>query len=602
MLRALFIAMSDAPYRWIESASWELPFFGLPARIPWPNAVPSEVASHDPFEIEHLLDAVDLMGADPGEPWASFRAAARVLDDLAEALEDSEVGRATELLEEFERLHPGTAFALYHRGMVARLEGREDDAIRHYRAAAEKTPKVPPIWNNIGVLLAMRGDRDAAIEAFRRVLEVTPRDRTALEALAQLRVLVKLQRDPKDPNSIVFVDLPTFQKMAVDQMNQAANNPDEMLTRGEQLLRDGLIPELGLKALERSVQLRPDHPRSLLALTAAQRLGGQFDAARQTITRYTELFPQDAQGFFHLAQVCNAAGDAPAELAALEKVLDLDPNVQPAIGVRFQLSPTEHDPAKEEALTRFGEERKSWMAFVLASDLARRRGDARGALKWAERAYAINPDSEEVVLHYTAVIGDARDFAKLASVIKPRLESGKFSKRVDWNYAQVLHQLGLVKDAIAVLRKAASAPDAPDALKEQGALVIDAWSGLVTGCGVPLEIHQAGFLVRPVLVALADGDGGVVLNAGAQLPAEASFPWRANGTEARVSLQQGQGESSLEPRALGAFAIRDIQPGADGSPTIECLVAALPDGALQFRALQDGRKLPVGWAPPGGAR
>src|SRR5260221_13469184 len=131
--------MSDVPYRWIESPSWELPFFGLPSRIPWPADVPEEVANRDPFELEHMLDAIDKMGDAPGEPWASFRDAAEVLDDLADALEDTEAARATELIEKFDQLHPGTAFALYHLGMVARLEGREDDAVRHFREAATKT-------------------------------------------------------------------------------------------------------------------------------------------------------------------------------------------------------------------------------------------------------------------------------------------------------------------------------------------------------------------------------------------------------------------------------------------------------------------------------
>jgi tetratricopeptide (TPR) repeat protein len=592
-------AMTAAPFRWIESTSWELPFFGLPTRIPWPENVAPELANSDPFEIEHLLDAIDAMGPDAGDPWVNFRLAANVLDELAESLEDNEVVRGKELLDEFERLHPGTAFALYHQGMVARLEGREEDALGFYRAAAEKMPKVAPIWNNIGILLAMRGERDSAVEAFKKVLEIAPGDRTALEGLAQLRVVVKLMRDPKDPASATFVDIPTFGNMIAQQLQQVANDPDQLLGRGEQLLREGLVPQLGLQAIQRALQLRPDHPRTLMAMAAAWRLAGQFDQARQTIARYTELFPQDAQGYFHLAQVCNAAGDSDAERAALDKVIELDPNFQPALGIRFQLSPTEHDPAKEQALGQFGEERKSWMAFVMASELARRRGDAKSAVKWAERAYEINPDAEDVILHYTAAIGDTRDFAKLASIIKPKLESGKYSKRVDWNYAQVLQQLGLVKDAIGVLRKAAAAPDTPEGFKEQVALVTDAWTNMVTGCGVPLEIHQSGFLVRPVIVALAGGDGGVVLNAGAQLPASGSFPWRANGAEARVALQQGQTGSSLEPRMLGAFFIREIQPVADGPTTVECHVTAQPDGAIHFRATQGNRKLPVGWTPAG---
>jgi tetratricopeptide (TPR) repeat protein len=593
--------MTEAPYRWLESTSWELPFFGLPTRIPWPAEVEAEVANRDPFEIEHLLQAIDAMGAEAGDPWTSFRLASNVLEDLAEALEDNEIVRGKELLAEFERLHPGTGFALYHQGMVARLEGREDDAIRFYREAAEKAPKVAPIWNNIGILLAMRGEREPAIEAFRRVLEITPGDRTALEGLAQLRVLVKLLRDPKDPASAVFVDLPTFRKMVVDQLQPVANDPDQLLARGEQLLRDGLAPEVGVQAIQRALQLRPEHPRTLLAMAAAWRSAGQHDQAKQTVARYNQLYPQDAEGFFHAAQIANAAGDSAGERAALEKVLELDPNAQQALGIWFQLSPTEHDPKKEQELSQFGTERKSWMAFVMAGELARRRGDARSAVRAAEQAYEIAPESEEVILHYTASIGDARDFATLARVIKPKVESGKYSKRVDWNYAQVLHQVGLTKDAIAVLRKAL-AGEVPESFKENVLMTIDAWSGLVSGSGLPVEVHQSGFLVRPVLLALADGEGGVVLNAGAPLPAEASFPWRASGGEARVAFQQGQTGSSPEPRALGLFIVREIQADANGSGTIECHVTALRDGALHFRAVQNGRKLKVGWTPAGAGR
>lgn len=599
MLRALFLPMSAAPFRWIESTSWELPFFGLPARIPWPENVAPEVASSDPFEVEHLLDAIDSMGPDAGDPWVNFRVAANVLEELAETLEDNEPVRARELLEEFERLHPGTAFSLYHQGMVARLEGREEDALNLYRAAAEKAPRIAPIWNNIGILLAMRQERDGAIKAFRKVLEITPGDRTALAGLAQLRVLVKLMRDPKDEETATYVDVPTFGNLVAQQLQQAVNDPDQLLARGEQLLRDGLVPQLGLQAIQRAAQLRPDHQQTLIALANAWRQAGQPDEARKVIQRFTELQPDNAHGFFQLAQACNAEGDAAAERAALDRVLELDPNVQPAIGIRFQLSATEHDPKKEEQLAQFGDERKSWMAFVLASELARRRGDAPAAIKWAERAMGIAPDSEDAVLHYTAAIGDAKDFARLANVIKPKLESGKFSKRLDWNYAQVLHQLGLVKDAIAVLRKAAAAADVPDGFKAQAATMIDAWSGLLSGCGVQLEVHDSGFLVRPVLVALADGDGGVVIAAGARLPETGVFPWRATGAETRVSLQQGQSGGGLEARGLGAFLIRGVQEIANGPTTVDCHVTALPDGAIHFRATQGNRKLQVGWTPAG---
>ena len=205
---------------------------------------------------------------------------------MAEAIEDSDILHVSQLLDGFDKEHPGTAFALFHRGNLARLEGREDDAIKLFREAIERAPKSAPVWNNLGVLLAMRGERDQAVAAFHKTLEAMPQDRTALEGLTQLRALVKLLRDPKDQNSAMYVDLPTFEKMAGGQIQQIGNDPDQLLNYGEQLLRDGLAPEVGFQALQRAHALRPDHRHTVFAITAAHRLRKETDQARAVITAY----------------------------------------------------------------------------------------------------------------------------------------------------------------------------------------------------------------------------------------------------------------------------------------------------------------------------
>ena len=586
---------SSDPFRWVESTSWELDFFGLPHLIPWPEAVDPAIANQDPFEIEHLLTAIESMGSALQEPWASFAKAAQYLDPLAEAIEDSEPTEATQALDQFEAIHPGTAFALFHRGTVARLEGREEDAIRLFIEATAKTPKIGAIWNNLGVMYTMRGQGQEALDAFQKTLECTPNDRTALEGLAQLRAVVKLLRDPNDPESVAFVDRPTFAKMVIQQLQQVGDDPDSLLSQGEHLLQQGFAPELGLQALQRAHALRPTDRRTIFALTAAHRMAGQLDQALALISAYTEQVPTDAESFFQLAQLCNATGDSTRESAALNALLDLDPNAQAPLAIRFGIAQDEHDPIKEQALVKFGEERGSWMALILASNIARKRGDTSFAVKWAAQAHAIAPDSEDVLLHYTAALGEAKGFEKLVSVIKPQVESGRFSKRVDWNYAQVLQQMGLATDAVGVLRRA-MAGEAPDDFKASCSLMIDAWSGLLAGSGIPLEVHKSGFLQRPVVLVLDDGDGGYVLKAGVRLPPECNFPWRVTGADVPVSIQQGQSGGGAEPRPLGTFVVRGVQPV---TKTIDCHLVGLPDGALHFRASQAGRRLQVAWTPAG---
>lgn len=584
--------MSDT-IRWIESSSWELPFFGLPQRIPWPADIDAAEANREPFEVDHLLRAIELLGEAAEEPWKSFYAASDHFADLIQAMEENEIGSAITALDEIDRLLPDTSFSLFHRAYIARREGGDQDAIELYREAAEKTPQVAAIWNNLGTLLGMRGERDEAIAAYRKALEYKPNDTTALEGLTSLRELVKLKSaDPRQPDAVRYVDLPTFRQLALQQID-ALTDPEQLFTYGDQLLRDGSAVEAAVRAFERACELKPGQPKSMHALAAAYRINNQIDRARETMTRYTQLFPQDPNGFLHLAQICDAATDTAGEQAALDQVLAIDVNLQPAIAARFHLRPGEHDPKKEEELANFGAEKQSWMAYILAATLARERGDHAAALRQVEKAYALNPAAEEVLLHYATSLAEVKELGKLASIIRPAVESGQYSKRLDWHYAHVLRQLNLTRDALEVLRKAVSAPNVSDEFKRMVATTVDAWNGLLTGCGARLEVLAAGFLQRPILIALPDGDdGGVILNAGVQLPAEGKFTWRSAGQRTFVSLQQGESDGVRAPLKLGAFRIR----AEEGSP-IECQIVALPDGMLHFRALQNGRKLEVGWAP-----
>src|SRR5262249_19691377 len=145
----------------------------------------------------------------------------------------------------------------------------------------------------------------------------------------------------------------TYRKHMVNVLNGIGNDAEKLLAQGEQLLGDGMIPELGFQAVQRAAQIRPDDQRAIMSLAIAWNMGGNKEKARETLLRYTELFPEDPRGYFTLAQIHSELNDEEAELAALEKVLELDPNARPAIAVYFDLSPTEHDPEKEQAVIEF---------------------------------------------------------------------------------------------------------------------------------------------------------------------------------------------------------------------------------------------------------
>src|SRR5262249_19208442 len=147
-----------------------------------------------------------------------------------------------------------------------------------------------------------------------------------------------------------------------------------------------------------------------------------------------------AWGFFNLAQTCNAAGEPEAERAALQKTLEVDPNLQQAIGIYFELK-GEPNPEKEQQIANFADERQAWMPLLLASSMARDRGDIPPAVAYCKRAFERNPKAEEVLLQYCAMLGDAQDAASLELNIQPAVSTGRYSKRLDWNYAQSLRQV-----------------------------------------------------------------------------------------------------------------------------------------------------------------
>ena len=587
-------------YNWIESTAWQLQFFGLPNRIPWPADAQQPNAEKGDFDMPSLVRGVEsCVSSEPAiiGPWRGFLAASEHFQEMTEALEDQEYARASELITAIDQAHPGSPYGLFHQAYVHRQSGNDQEAVRLYAEASQKAPGVPFIWNNLGAMLAENGERDKAVQAFTNAVNINQGDAVALESLVQLKAAVKLLRDQKDPNSAVFVPIDQFREMATGQIDQLAANIDQLIAFGEGMLRDGIIPDVGVKALEKADSLRANDPRILAALGAGYRLSGAFDKAKETFEKFTKTRPNDAWGFFNIAQTCNAAGDKAGERAALEETLKLDPNIQAALGIYFDLQ-NDHGPEKEKTLVEFADKRGAWMPLLLASSVARQRGDIPAAVAYAAKAFERNPNSEEILLQYSAMLGDAGDAATLDLVIQPAVSGGRFSKRLDWNYAQSLKQVGKTQQAIEALRRA-QLGEAPDDFKSAAGTAIEFWTGLRAQSGEMLEVHRSGQLLRPVLLSLEDGEGGVLIHPRAALPAQHKFAWRAKengGTEARVRLQQGQAGLGSTPKPLGVFVVKNVAPSADGPANIDCRVEATPDGRLLFSAGQDGRMLPVEWA------
>jgi len=589
----------STPYVWVESTSWELPFFGLPSRIPWPADADPNLANGENFDHPTLLRAIELMGPDAGSPWTEFLQASEHFDGVAEVLEDHEFPEASTLLDEIEAVLPGTPFVAFHRGVVARHDGRFEEAIAHFETAAQKVPQIGMIWLQLGSLLAQEGQREKAVAALNQAVRANPQDRTAFEILSSLKAAVKVLRDPKDPNSAVYLNLGQYAQLCAQQLNEIKDQPAALIDFAEFQLRNEFASDLAVKALERARELQPNDPRTLAALSNAYRITNQHAEAKAVAQGLAEQFPNEPQAWMNLAQILHAAGEPEGEKVALGKVLEIDPEAQPPLAILFGLNEGPSVEA-ETKLSEHGEKTNTATAFLLASSSARDRREPALAAEYAAKAFQIAPEREDVILHYCATLGDAKDAVSLFRDIEPAIETGKFSKRLDWNFAHALKQMGRVNEAVNVLVQAGSGENVPEDFQHAAVSTIDLWSGRLAQSDLALTVSKAGTISRPVVLSIDGEDGAVVLNAGQAVPAETRFPWKirldAEG-ETRITLQQGQRGGTQEPNPLGAFAVK-VPPVTGGAHTLQCLLGTGPDARLLFKAVQGNKELPVRWVAP----
>src|SRR6185369_1804594 len=143
-------------FTWIETPAWQLTFFGLPNRVPWPEGAPVPDGKTVQFDLSSLINGLQAcVQQEPGVvgPWRGFLEAAKNFEPMTEALEDHEYARAAELLKEIDRHHEGSAYSLFHQAFVHRQSGNDQEAVQLYAKAAEKAPGIPFIWDNLGTML-----------------------------------------------------------------------------------------------------------------------------------------------------------------------------------------------------------------------------------------------------------------------------------------------------------------------------------------------------------------------------------------------------------------------------------------------------------------
>lgn len=238
------------------------------------------------------------------------------------------------------------------------------------------------------------GDDARAIRAWRQLLDIQPKDRDALDALARL---YEARGQWRDLTEILERQAPLY---AHDDPAKAA----EVILRRARLLEERLgAPVEAIDALE--ALLAEVDPGNLDAHKALRRLyeaRGDFDAAVRIAEREMYLSAGEAEKIargMEIGLLCrDQLGDATRALQAFERVLELAPDHDEALAAAAELYAQvgdwhRHVDALERRLPRVAAERDRRALYIrIAQAKAERLHDPEGAFAVLRTAHEELPD------------------------------------------------------------------------------------------------------------------------------------------------------------------------------------------------------------------
>lgn len=225
-----------------------------------------------------------------------------------------------------------------------------DGALKAIDVLEAKQPDRPVAANLRARVLLAQGDREAAVRAFERALQIQPSFFPAAAALAQIALADKR---PQDAQAIVDKVLAADPKNSQALIASAAlkaragANRDEivaMFTRAIQQVPTDAAPRLALinyqlaqkevKAAlgtaQHSVATLPEHAGLLDALGRAQAAAGDTQQAVSSFNKLVQLMPNSPAPYLRLADVNWAAKNPDATIQALRRALTIAPGHLPA--------------------------------------------------------------------------------------------------------------------------------------------------------------------------------------------------------------------------------------------------------------------------------
>jgi tetratricopeptide (TPR) repeat protein/ADP-heptose:LPS heptosyltransferase len=358
-------------WRWMvrgEQSPWysAVRLFRQPKRGDWPSVMETiarRLRARVGTEIEPALATRQAADVSDDEYWyqanevntdAMIESIGVSLAEAERLVAAGELEAAEERYREVLQIAPRHYQALHGMGVVARLTGRSELAIRSFQRSLAMVEGVAVHQSNYAAALADAGREEEAVKAYSRALEIDP----AISA-ARIELGLVLQKLGQHQQALV-----EFGKASLPGAEDAAL----LVYRGISLASQCRIDE-AIECFEQSLRLNPSHVPALAALADVYLEDQQYEDAERCLRRAIAIRSDVPTWHLLLGRVLRREGEIGSALHSVEQAAELAPGDaavlgelgaiyreagEPELAAETLTRATEIEPENGELLTSLG--------------------------------------------------------------------------------------------------------------------------------------------------------------------------------------------------------------------------------------------------------
>jgi tetratricopeptide (TPR) repeat protein len=292
------------------------------------------------------------------------------------------------------------------------------------------------VHSNLARTLQAQGERDKAVEAYWKALELLPNDAFVLEQLTALGEIFLLPKAAPGGEA-AYVKRADYERKA-GEIIRNEKDPKALMKVGGKLLEDGLMDLAGL-AFEKALAAPGAPPEAALGWGRVHLARGQAQEAERILLGFLEKEPASAQGHLALYEAYRAQGEmdlAWEEVQAAARLAPGDKGVLRVLhGLFREAGRLEEGADWFEGLAGEHPGQEAPWSFLAQGLLELERWEeAREAF---QRALTVDPRDEEVLLLYTAELGKREETKAVIDLLGPARDGLPLSLTINLALAQV---------------------------------------------------------------------------------------------------------------------------------------------------------------------